>query len=109
MDEISSTQPTPPNGEQRPDADRPGRRLPRRRISPWVEEDDHAPHDLPTVVERPDPAQPLLEALDRLRVTHEVRPVELEYAKAVRAMKAYHDQTTRVFARDEDSGLLPPA
>ena len=107
MDEITTTQPTNPIGDQRPGTDRHPRRLPRRRISPWTDEDDHTPHDLPAVPERPDPAQPLLEALDRLRVTHEVRPAELEFAKALRAMKAYQDPTTR-FYRAENEPEAPP-
>ncbi len=101
--------PIPEIAEQRPDERRFGRRLARRRAQLRDDDDgldQHEPH--PLAGRFPvDPAQPLLEALDRLRVTQDLRPVEHEYARALRAVKAYQDPTTRIYAKDDPSASPP--
>ncbi len=97
MAEVPLTGPPSPTApiaasDQRSGDPRFARRVARRKAE--LVEDELAPHELPPTATRPDPVQGLLEGLDRLRVTNVVRPAELEYAKAVRAMKAYQDPTT---------------
>ena len=43
-----------------------------------------------------DPTKALIEGLDRLRVTNLIRPADIEYSNAVRAMKAYRESTDRI-------------
>ncbi len=48
-----------------------------------------------TAASEPTPlASPLLEALDRLRATQAMRPVDLEYQRILRGTKAYQSETT---------------
>ena len=92
------TPPLTPIGDQRPGTGRFARRLASRRATLQQDGDggEDEFQDLPPTPWRVDPTQPLLEALDRLRVINGARPAELEYAKAVRAMKAYQDPTTQI-------------
>ena len=92
------TPPLTPIGDQRPGTGRFARRLANRRAALQHDGDDDGDEfqDLPPTPWRVDPTQPLLEALDRLRVINGARPAEVEYAKAVRAMKAYQDPTTQI-------------
>lgn len=104
------TPPLMPIGDQQPGTGRFARRLANRRavVEGQVDEDDDL-QDLPPTPWRVDPTQPLLEALDRLRVINGARPAELEYAKAVRAMKAYQDPTTQVHRNEADPEAVQPA
>ena len=53
------------------------------------DEDEYAP----SAIERPDPNQPLYEALDRMRAVE--HPPEPDTGRRAKAVKAYQEQTTR--------------
>lgn len=113
MADVPLTRPTAPTApiaatDQRASDPRFARRYARRRAELAAEDEDE-PHDLPPSVLVTDPAQDLLEALDRLRVTNAVRPAELEYAKALRALKAYQDPTTDFYRPESVPPAAPPA
>ena len=102
MDQIPSTRPVAPIADQQSEAWRFARRLARRRADladTDAEDDDLEPADLPSAAVGTDPAQALLDALDRLRVTQDVRPADQEYAAAVRKLRAYQDPTTAYHIR----------
>ena len=80
--------------DQRSGDPRFGRRVARRRAELHAE--DAEPQDLPDSRVAADPAQALLEGLDRLRVTNLLLPADIEYSNAVRAMKAYRQSTDRI-------------
>jgi hypothetical protein len=95
MDPSPITRPVTPIGDQRNGPGRFARRLARRQAG--LDDDEvheYEAHTLPSEAVRVDPAIPLLEALDRLRVTNVVRPADLEYVRTLRALKAYQDPTT---------------
>ena len=91
-----ATAPTAPIAatDQRSGDPRFARRYARRRAE--VVADEAEPHDLPSSIVSADPAQALLEGLDRLRVTNLIRPADIEYSNALRAMKAYRESTDRI-------------
>ena len=60
-------------------------------VLPW--DDDYAPESVPAA----SGTSPLLETLDRLRVTGEVAAQDPPTGRLLRGRKAYQDQTTRVF------------
>ena len=80
--------------DQRSGDPRFARRFARRRAE--LIADEAEPQDLPPAIVSVDPAQALLEGLDRLRVTNLVRPADIEYSNALRAMKAYRESTDRI-------------
>ena len=80
--------------DQRGAGGRFARRFSKRRAE--LHEEEAEPHDLPDSVIAKDPAQALIEGLDRLRVTNLVRPADAEYTTALRAMKAYRKATDRI-------------
>jgi hypothetical protein len=103
MDQIPSTRPVAPIADQQSEARRFARRVGRRRADlagAEVTDDDLEPTDLPSAVPGgTDPAQALLDALDRLRVTQDARPADQEYAAVVRKLRAYQDSTTAYHIR----------
>lgn len=101
MDNVPFTSPISPIGDQRSGDNRFARRLARRRVGQGDQDEaeDLAPHDATPPVAAGLASQPLLEALDRLRVTRELRPVELEYTTMLRGLQAYQDPTTRIINR----------
>lgn len=109
MDPLPITQPITPIGDQRPGTGRFARRLAQRRTALHREVDEEEFHDLPPTAWQVDPSQPLLEALDRLRVTNEMRPAELEHAKAMRALKAYQEPGSQSYRAETDPTVVPPA
>lgn len=72
-----------------------GSLLPRRRErAPAPPSGDEAAAAAEPVTEVPpaeDLAAPLIQALDRLRATHEVRPVDRELLRTLRGLRAYQD------------------
>ena len=80
--------------DQRSGDPRFARRIARRRSE--LIADEAEPQDLPDSKVAADPAQALLEGLDRLRVTNLIRPADIEYSNALRAMKAYRESTDRI-------------
>jgi hypothetical protein len=102
MDNVPFTSPISPIGDQRNGPNRFARRLARRRADLAGQSDEHDDDLVPqdAAPETTATAQPLLEALDRLRVTQELRPADLEYAMVMRGLRAYQDPTTRILARD---------
>ena len=80
--------------DQRTGDPRFAKRYARRRAE--LNPDDAEPHDLPDSLVAADPTRALIEGLDRLRVTNLIRPVDIEYSNAVRAMKAYRESTDRI-------------
>ena len=104
MDPTPITNPVTPLGDQRNGQGRFARRLARRQAG--LEDDEaheYQAHTVPVEAVPLDPAMPLLEALDRLRVTNVVRPADLEYVRTLRALKAYQDPTTTWHAREPRS------
>lgn len=83
-----------PATDQRSGDPRFARRFARRRSE--LIADEAEPQDLPDSQVAADPAQALLEGLDRLRVINLIRPADIEYSNAVRAMKAYRQSTDRI-------------
>jgi hypothetical protein len=59
-----------------------------------------------------DPTTPLIQALDRLRATQELRPVETELVRALRGARHYQDESRHDLPILRDLGLgqdhLPP-
>lgn len=80
--------------DQRTGDPRFARRFARRRAE--LQTDEAEPHDLPDSNVAADPTKALLEGLDRMRVTNLIRPADIEYSNAVRAMKAYRESTDRI-------------
>jgi hypothetical protein len=111
MDQLPITQPVTPIGDQRSGTGRFARRLARRQAGLPEDEEESGQYPVQALPSAPgaDPAQPLLEALDRLRVTNQVRPVDLEYARTLRAMKAYQDPTTAIYRAPADPPSAQPA
>jgi hypothetical protein len=104
MDPSPITRPVTPIGDQRNGPGPFARRLARRQAGLEEEEvHEFEAHTLPSEAVRLDPAMPLLEALDRLRVTNVVRPADLEYVRTLRALKAYQDPTTSWYVRGTGS------
>ena len=99
MDPSPITRPVTPIGDQRNGQEgRFARRLARRQAGLEDEEaHEYQAQVVPVEAVPLDPAMPLLEALDRLRVTNVVRPADLEYVRALRALKAYQDPTTAIY------------
>jgi hypothetical protein len=88
-------------GEQPSTRQRYARRKKGQAEERFGEEGDYRPDPQ----DRPDPTQPLLEALDRIRAVE--RPSDTAYLAALRGMRAYQDPTTRTErARREQA---PPA
>lgn len=69
-----------------------------------------SPETPPAVAD--DPTSPLIQALDRLRATHELRPVEAELVRALRGAKHYQDESRHDLPILDDPGSdhdqLPP-
>jgi len=58
-----------------------------------------------------DPTAVLIQALDRLRATHELRPVETELVRALRGVRHYQEESRHDLPVIDDpkrSGGLPP-
>lgn len=108
MEPAPITRPVTPIGDQRNGQGRFARRLARRQAG--LEDDEvheYQAHTVPIDTVPLDPVMPLLEALDRLRVTNVVRPVDLECARTLRALKAYQDPTTAIY-REFAADLADP-
>ena len=103
MDPAPLTSPVTPIGDKRNgQAGRFARRLARRQAGlPDEDVHEYQADTAPVAEVAFDPALPLLEALDRLRVTNVVRPADLEYVRALRALKAYQDPTTAIFRQTD--------
>jgi hypothetical protein len=102
MEPTPITRPVTPIGDQRNGQSPFARRLARRRAGLA----DAGAHEYQADAEpigamALDPAMPLLEALDRLRVTNVVRPADLEYVRMLRAVKAYQDPTTAIYRQSD--------
>lgn len=80
--------------DQRTGDPRFARRYARRRAE--LHADEAEPQDLPDSMVAVDPTKALIEGLDRLRVTNLIRPADVEYSNAVRAIKAYRESTDRI-------------
>jgi hypothetical protein len=104
-DDLSFIRPTQGISDQRGGTRRFARRRVPRSDGAGLLDEDSASFE-PTSVPAPDPTQPLLEALDRMRVTGEVRPAEQEYTSAIRALREY-EETTRSFLPDEPNDAPP--
>lgn len=90
-----------------------GGRLPRPR-KPGAPAEPKVEPDAPvTAAEAPSPDDPtaaLIQALDRLRATHELRPVETELARALRGVRHYQEESRHdlPIIDDPDQDGLPP-
>ncbi len=106
-DDLSFIRPTQAISDQRGATRRFTRRRQPRVDGAGLLDEETASFE-PTSVTNPDPTQPLLEALDRMRVTGEVRPAEQEYTSAMRALREY-EETTRSFLPLDDLPEVRPS
>lgn len=90
-----------------------GNRLPRRRLpAPEPEAQAQVPTSPEASTVAPgDPTTPLIQALDRLRATQELRPVETELVRAMRGARHYQEESRHDLPILDDPGTdeqLPP-
>ena len=72
---------------------------------PTPEPEAVAASDVPVA---PDPTAALIQALDRLRATHELRPVETELVRALRGARYYQEESRHDLPLIDDPGQAAP-